>query len=230
MRIKFILFVLLIPFWCFAQNVATDFDAPDSLYREDQFYIGIAYASFLNQPDGFTQNKFSPSITLGLLRDMPVNKKRTLAVAAGIGYSLTLYNHNVTITRDGDTNQYGIIGDAVFFTKNRQTIHTLDVPIEFRWRNSTPESHKFWRIYTGFKMSYIFSDRYSFVSDEGNVTLTNNPDLNRFLFGTYLSVGWNTVNLYAYYSLNPLFQSRAKIDDREVGMNGLHFGLQFYIL
>ena len=32
--------------------------------------------------------------------------------------------------------------------------HSIGFPIEFRWRTSTPYSHKFWRIYTGVKPTY----------------------------------------------------------------------------
>jgi hypothetical protein len=35
----------------------------------------------------------------------------------------------------------------------------------------------------------------------------NNSDFNDFLYGVYLSGGYNTINLYAYYGLNPLFKS-----------------------
>ena len=180
------------------EDVERDFDAPDSLYREDQFYFNISYSSLQNQPNGFRQNKFSPSLSLGFLRDMPVNKARTFAIAAGLGYTISAYNHNLVI--------------------------------EIRWRNSTSESHKFWRIYGGFKFSYKVFDRYKFVADSGTIKLSNNDDINKFMAGTYLTVGWNTVNFYAYYGLNPLFKSSAKIDGKTVDLNALHFGLMFYIL
>ena len=54
-----------------------DFEAVDSLYREDQFYIGVTYNTLVNRPTGISQNKFTPSFSLGILRDMPFNKNRT---------------------------------------------------------------------------------------------------------------------------------------------------------
>ena len=57
----------------------------DSLYREDEFYFGITYNYLQNAPSGFSQTGFSTGINLGFLRDMPINKTRTIAIAAGFG-------------------------------------------------------------------------------------------------------------------------------------------------
>ena len=46
----------------------------DSLYREDQFYFTFTYDS-ANKVKGLSQNKFSPGISLGFLRDFPVNRQ-----------------------------------------------------------------------------------------------------------------------------------------------------------
>ena len=213
-----------------AQNVETDFDAPDSLYREDQFYIGITYNNLLTRPSGLRQNKFAPSIMCGFLRDMPFNKKRTWSIAAGLGYSLSIYNQNLQITQSNGTNAYQIIDSENSFSKDKLSLHFIDLPIELRWRNSTFESHRFWRIYTGLKFSYLFYDQYKLVSTAIRAKQTNNKDLNNFQYGMYLAVGNNTINVYAYYGFNPLFKSSAKIDGQSINMNTANFGLMFYIL
>jgi hypothetical protein len=41
--------------------------------------------------------------------------------------------------------------------KNKFTV--IRVPLEFRWRSSTFESYKFWRIYGGVKFSYLLYDK-----------------------------------------------------------------------
>ena len=105
----------------------------------------------------------------------------------------------------------------------------MDVPLEFRWRTSTYQSHKFWRIYTGIKFSYLLYDKSIFEGSTGKVVLTGNKDLNKFQYGAYISSGYNTINLYAYYGLTPLFQS-AKVDGASVDMKSLNFGIIFYIL
>ncbi len=109
-------------------------------------------------------------------------------------------------------------------------MHFIDLPVEIRWRNSTPESHKFWRIYTGLKLSYLFNNQYKLVSSDATIKITNNKDLNKLHYGIYLALGYNTWNIYSYYGLNSLFKSSAKIDDQPIQMSTLNFGLMFYIL
>lgn len=207
-----------------------NFDAVDSLYREDQFFFDITYNALQKRPDGITQNKLSPGIAFGFLRDMPINKKRTFAIAAGLGYSLAIYNQNLGISENGGTNSYQVLDSGVSFSTNKLFCHFIDAPIEFRWRNSTPESHIFWRVYTGVKLSYLFYDKYKSVTSSGTVKISNNKDFNQFHYGVYIAAGWNTWNFYAYYGLNPLLKSSAQIDNHPVGMNTTNFGLMFYIL
>ena len=104
------------------------------------------------------------------------------------------------------------------------------MPIEFRWRTSTPESHKFWRIYSGIKLSYVLASKSRYIDSEYNIKVTQNDDVNKFQIGTYLVWGYNTWNFYGYYGLTPLFKSSAKINNQSVGFNTLNFGLMFYIL
>ena len=231
MRIKLLFSVFFITLSSFAQEVEKDFDAIDSLYREDQFYLNISYNTLQKSPDGLKQNKLSTGVAFGFLRDMPLNQKRTVALAAGIGYSLSIYNHNMGIIDVNNETTYSILDpDNITFSKNKMSLHTVDLPLEFRWRNSTPDSHKFWRVHLGVKLSYLFYDQYKLESSQGNVGQTNLQDFNDFHYGIYLTTGWNTWNLYAYYGLNPLFKSSAKIEGQSIDMNTANFGLMFYIL
>lgn len=207
-----------------------EFDAVDSLYREDQFYINITYNALQKRPDGVTQNKLSPGFSVGFLRDMPINEKRTFAIAGGLGYSIAVYNQNLGIREVAGINNYQVFDSNISFSKNKLSLHFVDLPIEFRWRDSTPDSHIFWRVYSGVKFSYLFYDQYKSAASIGDFKQSNNKDLNQFHYGVYVALGWNTWNFYAYYGLNPLFKSNAKIDNESIDMNTANFGLMFYIL
>lgn len=201
----------------------------DSLYREDQFYAGINYNSLLNKPAGLSQDKISFGFSAGFLRDMPVNKSRTVAIASGVGFSFNNYIQNMAITGSGNNPIYGII-PSDDYNKNRIEQLRVEVPIEFRWRTSTPETYKFWRIYGGFKLSYLLLDKSVYEDDKTKVIINNNKDFNDLLYGAYISAGYNTINLYAYYGLNSLFKSSAKINNETIQMNTLSIGVMFYIL
>lgn len=229
MRIGLFILTFFASVSLWAQQNEVDFDAVDSLYREDQFYISFTYNSLQNRPEGISQQRLSPGISLGFLRDIPINKRRTVAVAPGFGFSYTLYNSNLGISNASGTYSYSVL-DSNEFSTDKLSLYNFDLPIEFRWRTSTPESHKFWRIYSGFKMSYLFYDHYKLVATNGITKIDNNKDLNPWQYGLYCNFGWNTWNFYAYYGLNSLFKSKAKIDNQPMDMHAINFGLIFYIL
>ncbi|QYJ69282.1 porin family protein [Flavobacterium litorale] len=205
---------------------------PDPLYREDQFYASISYILMQNKPDGYSQKSFSTGLTMGFLRDMPINEKRTYAIAAGLGYAYYNIKHNLQVIENVGTTSYQIASEGDF-DRNKQVLHFLELPIELRWRNSTPSSHKFWRIYTGFKISYLFADKAQYYPTSGGSTkVKGNDDLNNLFYGAYLSVGWNTWNLYAYYGITPLYKDEARINEGNdaIQLNTVSLGLIFYIL
>ena len=234
MRIIFSCLFLLTFFNSFAQEDVKPETKPsvkiDSLYREDQFYFSVTYNMFTDIPINFKQNKFSLGLSGGFLRDMPVNKSRTIAIATGLGLSYQNYYQNLTISKDASGAPVYNVNDYREFSSNRYRQYSVDLPIEFRWRNSTFESYKFWRIYGGMKLSYIFSS--SSILDDGEQTyrINNNPDINKFQYGPYISAGYNTWNLYIYYGLSPLFKSATTVDGNKINLKTLNAGLIFYIL
>jgi len=213
------------------QEIEKDSLAPlvDSKYREDQFYASIAYILVQDAPAAFAKNSLSTGLTAGFLRDMPVNKARNRSVAVGLGYSYNNIKQNLLIAETGDTRSY-TIDEADTFDKNKLVLHYLELPLELRWRNSDSISHKFWRVYAGFKVSYLFASKSQTDFADNSVKVTGNDDLNKIMYGTYLSVGWNTWNLYAYYGLNPIFKSATLDTGQKINFNSLNLGLMFYIL
>jgi hypothetical protein len=201
----------------------------DSLYREDQFYFSLALNSLQNKPEGLTQDKFSSGFSTGFLRDFPINKNRTIAIAPGLGIAYNNYNQNLKITESNQAPVYSIIESNVSFDKNRFSQLLIEMPIEFRWTTSTFESHKFWRVYGGFKMGYLVYDKSVFQDSNGTIVVRNNKDFAKVQYGTYFTAGYNSINIFAYYGLNSLFQS-AKTTTEDIDMNSFNFGVVFYIL
>ena len=201
----------------------------DSLYREDQFYFSITYNILRNKPSSLSQAKFSSGFSVGFLRDMPINKSRAVAVASGVGFTYNNFNQNLAIATVGDKQVYSYIDAETTYNKNKFSQLFIDVPLEFRWRTSTYASHKFWRIYGGLKLSYLLYDNSIFDGSGGKVTVTGNTDFNKIQYGTYISAGYNTINLYAYYGLNSLFKS-AQVNGEPVNVKALNIGIIFYIL
>ncbi|WP_296687211.1 porin family protein [Flavobacterium sp.] len=201
----------------------------DSLYREDQFYIGVTYNVLKNAPTGFSNDKFSTGFSAGFLRDMPINKNRNLAIAPGIGLTFNNYSQNIGITTTNGTPVYTVLTDATAYSNNKFSQLFVDVPLEFRWRGSTFENHNFFRIHAGVKLSYLLYDRSVLRSGLGDSIISSNPDFNKLLFGLSAAAGYGGANLYIYYGLNPIFKT-AQIAGTKVDAKSLNIGLIFYIL
>ncbi|RXR35384.1 PorT family protein [Flavobacterium piscinae] len=227
---KITIFMFLFSCTLFAQDTLYFEKKIDSLYREDQFYFGFTYNLFQNKPSGISQDGFSTGLHLGFLRDMPINKNRTMAVAVGFGFAYQAYNQNLLISKNENTYTFTRIDNDVAYKKNQFSFINFDLPIELRWRTSTPESHKFFRLYTGIKLSYMLYNNSRFIASEGNIKINNNENFNAFQYGVYLATGYNTWNFYAYYGLNTIFKSEAKFEGRAMELSTLNLGLQFYIL
>ncbi|WP_298237626.1 porin family protein [uncultured Algibacter sp.] len=203
----------------------------DSLYREDQFYIGVTYNLLGKKPMNLSQTGFSSGFHLGFIRDMPINKKRNVAFGIGLGISSNSYNQNLLIDKDNLANStYTILDDNGTFTKNKFSTHLIELPFEFRWRTSTPTEYNFWRIYTGFKVGYMFTHTTKYKGDLGSIKHSNISEFNDFQYGLTLSVGYNTWNINIYYGLNPIFSSDSLLEGNQLDMNAVKIGLMFYIL
>ncbi|NER18061.1 porin family protein [Spongiivirga citrea] len=201
----------------------------DSLYVEDQFYIGATYNIMFNRPDNVSQRNLSNGIYAGFIKDLPVNKNRNKAIGIGLGYSVNTYFDEIKITRQGDDVVYEVIDSEISISKNKIITHIVELPIEFRWRTSTPDKYQFWRIYPGFKLGYVFSDIYKFESGAERLRFSN-PDLNKLQYGVTISVGYNTWNLNAYYGLNQMFDNASLSDGTAINTRDFKLGLMFYIL
>ncbi|VXB27062.1 conserved hypothetical protein [Flavobacterium sp. 9AF] len=226
-RLFFIFPVFLIYTMAFSQESSKKI-AVDSLFREDQFYFTVTYNLLRNTPEGYSQYSFSSGLTFGFLRDMPFTKDRNWAVALGLGYSYNDIKHNLKVAKiDATENNIYTIDNS--YDKSKLRLHYLELPLEIRWRNASYESHKFWRIYTGFKVSYLLASKSIFVSNNESYYIQNSNELTKFQYGPYLSVGYNTINLYAYYGLKSNFDN-VDIGSKDLGLNSFNIGFVFYIL
>ncbi|SFC88871.1 porin family protein [Algibacter pectinivorans] len=215
--------------FCFAQDSTEK--VVDSLYKEDQFYAGITYNLLGKSPDGLSQSGFSLGFHLGFIRDMPINTDRNIAIGIGLGYSANSFNQNLLISaNDASGFDYSILDDSSNYSKNKFSTHLIEVPIEFRWRTSTPTEYNFWRIYTGFKVSYVFSNTTKYLGDTEDLKYNNIDDFNTLQYGFTLSAGYSTWNFHLYYALNPIFNKNATIDGVVLDTNAIKIGLMFYIL
>lgn len=225
---------------CYVSNGQTSIDTTtetdttsvvDDKYREDQFYVSVTYNLLGNKPDGVSQSGFSSGYHFGFIRDMPINKRRNLAIGVGFGLSLNSYNQTLQISENTNGFEYAVLNDNdIEYSKNKFTTYLIEFPLEFRWRTSTAIDYDFWRIYTGIKIGYVLFNSSKFNSINGDIKLSNIKDFNAFQYGLTFSAGYSNISFHLYYGLNNIFNEDAKIDGRSIEMNSIRIGLMFYLL
>ncbi len=233
----YLLFMVLGCYASTAQNLtkaATETDTTtviDHKYREDQFYISVTYNLLGNKPDGVSQSGFSSGYHFGFIRDMPINKRRNLAVGVGIGLSSNSYNQTLQISKTDNQFQYVILNDnEIEYSKNKFSTYLVEFPIEFRWRTSTATDYDFWRIYAGIKLGYVLYNSSKFNSTTGNIKLSSIDDFNAFQYGLTFSAGYSNISFHLYYGLNEIFNNASLSDGESIDINSVRIGLMFYIL
>lgn len=204
----------------------------DSLYREDQIYIGVTYNIVTGQPDGIRSSQFSGGFHTGFIRDFPLNEQRNIALGVGLGWSIDTYGHNLFVGREAasEGTQFLILDrNRIDFDTNRFTTQSIDVPLQFRWRTSTPESYRFWRIYTGLRPAYVYYFQSKFEQDGNTYRESDVSEFERLRLGATFTFGYNTFNFNFYYSLNSFFKD-AEVDGENLDLRTFQVGLMFYLL
>lgn len=196
-------------------------------YKEDQFYVDINFPLQFNSFENFKQNGFSRSIHFGALKDITLNKKGTHAIAVGLGYGFLRLVNNLNIRREQGQYLYSFPTNGIDL-RNAFSTHQFQLPIELRWRSSTPTDYAFWRIHLGYRLSYQFSERYKPFFGS-SFSLDN--QLTPWQHSVSLVVGYNTWNIRFSYGLSPFLQDKIRTDQGvEPLIYPVQLGLIFYLL
>lgn len=224
-----LILVFLVSTSGFSQEQLTDSTALDSKYLEDQFYVGIGYNVLLDKPTDVVQRNLSYNLQLGFIKDIPFNERRNFGIGLGLGYAINSYYSNVVANESNGGISYEIM-DQADFNRSKLETHSVELPFEIRWRTSTAEEYKFWRIYAGAKLGYVFSGRSRVVMEDGTDAFANG-DMEQWQYGLMVNFGYNTWNVHAYYALNPLLRDGTQLSNGDpIKMRALRIGVIFYIL
>ena len=228
MKWIFILICIISSYLGVAQVVTEDSNTSDT-YFEDQFYLGITYNFVRNKPEGLKQRNLSYGLNAGFIKDIPINDSGTRAIGVGAGLAINTYYSNLVANKTNSGFSYELVDDDPKFKRSKLETHAVEFPLEFRWRNSTPEEYKFWRVYAGVKAAYVIGARSKLVTEDIKDGFFN-TDVEDFQYGLTFNLGYNTFNIHAYYALSDLFQNSQTVNGEAIGFRPLRIGLIFYIL
>jgi len=225
MKTIFTSFLLLLPIFCsFAQRDSLNLG---DRYAEDQIYLSVSYAQFLDQPTDISKSNFSYALSIGFLKDLILDKQGKVSIAAGVGYGFDFFNHKLKVEKINNTTVFS--SDDTMNT-NLFKSHNLEFPLELRWRTSTANKYSFWRVYSGVKFFYNFSNAFQFNDEEGTTFKYKNiSNYNNLQYGLTLSAGYDEFNINLFYGLTPVFKD-GTINGEDINTKILKFGLIFYLL
>ena len=218
----FLLFFLLF----FTQLSFTQSVISKDFYREDQFYIGSSYFIQTEPIKSFKQNGFSGNFQFGFIRDFPLNNNSTKAIGLGLGYERNFFTSNIQPIETDVNIDYRIVISRFLESKNKISFSSFVIPIEYRWRRSSIDQYKFWRIYTGLKIKKNFP-LYSNPSYGSEITIDEIED---WTTSIYLNAGYNTWNISLEYDLNPILKNKKTSNGENLNISFFRLGLVFYIL
>ncbi|MEE9348999.1 MAG: porin family protein [Flavobacteriaceae bacterium] len=224
--ILFLLFSLLIQ----AQgDLKEEPKTKSGYYLEDQIYIGASYNLLRNKPASVNLRGVSNTIFMGLIRDVPFNEQRNFGMGVGLGYARDTYFHNMKISNSSDQLSVSNFEDFEYFTSNKLLFHKIEMPIQIRWRKSTIDKYKFFRLYSGVNLSYVFSSKSEFDLN-GIQKYKDLNNINKLQYGLSISMGHGTWNGFVYYGLNSLFKDVNFNNEDPLNLKSFKFGLMFYIM
>lgn len=196
-------------------------------YADDQLYILISYNQFYNQPTSVNNSGFSYGFSTGFIKDVLLNKQGTTSLGLGFGYNYDSFNHDLRVINLLGNNNFQPSLDEV---SNKLFIHNLEIPLELRWRNSNAQKYSFWRIYGGIKASYNLSNRFVYSDTNGEVSISNLPQFNKWQYGLTLSVGYDAFTAHMYYGLTPLLENAKLNNGADISTKIIKIGIIFYLL
>ena len=195
-------------------------------YREDQFFFGSSYFIQTQPIDEFKQNGFSGNFQFGFIRDFPLNDSSTKAIGIGFGYERNFFTSNIQPVESDSNIDYRIVVSRFLESKNKISFSSLVIPLEYRWRTSSVDQYKFWRIYSGFKLKKNFPI-YSNPSYGSEITI---EDVEDWTTSIYINAGYTTWNISLEYDLNPLLKNKKTTNGENLNISFFRLGLVFYLL
>lgn len=202
----------------------------DSLYREDQFYLGFSFNFLTDLPSEIEQSGFSGGLVFGFIRDMPFNERRNLSIGLGLGFNLNTFGQTLQISRVGDKDNFEPIDADLNYDTNRFTTNLIEVPVEFRWRSSDVGKLAFWRIYLGFKFGFVLTSKSVYRGPEESFSFRSLDGINELRTSATFTFGYGAVNFFVDASINPIFDGVVDTRGEEVSIRPIKVGLVFFFL
>lgn len=196
-----------------AQEIETGYESePESvtkLKKSDRVMLDLYYDVWQGIPSDITLKSIQPGFTLSSVQDFPIGNSN---FAVSIGAAITAHNLHwdagITLDTLGITQLYKL-PDDIEYKVNKFTLSYLEVPFEIRFRTKSVNT---FRVYAGFKYGILLQEHTKFRGDDPNSDAEykfkeyKHKNISKYTFGPTLRIGYKWFNLFAAYSMVPVFQ------------------------
>jgi Outer membrane protein beta-barrel domain len=190
---------------------ATSISFEDEDPSRDRFLLSFHWDGWMGAPDSMKVKGLSSGIGIHTMYDIPLGSDN-VSFAIGAGLSWSNYYNNVFFTGDSITTVTPIVDSVIAYNKNKFVINYVEVPVEFRFRTDEKNGNRF-KAAVGFKAGYMLSNHTKYVGDDyisgtgdeikyKQYRIRNTSTLQ---YGPTLRLGYNKVNIQAYYGLASIF-------------------------
>jgi len=200
---KKILFLFIISAYFTALNAQTNVFIPEP---GEGFSFNTSSLIVGGTPGDYRASWRANSQEIQLLRENSIGLSH-FSVAYGLGYSGHFYHSNLHIDVSASGEQTLVNLNGQEFIANRLATEYVDGILELRYRSKSNRRGRYTRIYIGGVVGYL-TDSYSHLESASyRVKFYNIGGFSTLRYGAYLKAGRGPINLYYYYSLNPIVTS-----------------------
>ena len=161
---------------------------------------------WMNKPDNMSLRFFQQGFNTFGMYNFPFGKSNfSFAIGLGFGFH-NLYSNNTIKDIRADSIEFMRIPDSIDYKKSKLGLSYIDLPIEFRLKTKD----KF-RAAIGFKVGFLVDAKTKYKGDrpEGGFIIDKQKQvkgLEMWRFGPTIRIGWDWINVYAYFSVTKIFQ------------------------
>lgn len=175
----------------------------------DRVVLEVNHTGWLGTSSDVEQKLFSGGVNFMMFFDNPFGSSHfSFAWGGGIS-SYNIHGPiNIVYTMDSLNNDRvvftSLVKRATPYNINRIGLKILEVPIEFRFRSHTDYQFK---LSLGFKVGYVVQSFRKIFDENIKAKVYDIEGVNPWRYGVTLRMGWEQLQVCAFYSLSEFFES-----------------------
>ncbi|MCZ2393900.1 MAG: PorT family protein [Chitinophagales bacterium] len=178
---------------------------------KDRLVVDFSYDMLLNLPDSIKMKGFSRGFNVYFTYDIVIGKSR-FSIAPGIGIGNNNYFHKYSVSSDSVGTYFNRYPEGVNVKRSKLALSYADIPVEFRYRSAPNKKGSSWKLAAGIKAGMMIQNKLKYKGDDtgkGEKYKTFDiENINKFRYGVMIRGGYGIWNLFAYYSLSDVFNSK----------------------